>query len=152
MPNDEKKSSKPRTQRKASASRSMPKTRTSKTKKETLSSAYKRPSLILKVLALAVVILFFGFGIKFAIDQTFYANPLLGKWRAQTTLGIIEIEFERDTFSSFGSKNPISYEISKGSVVVMDERIKVGSTYKIIDENTIASEAGGFKTIYKRVK
>ncbi|AFL68282.1 hypothetical protein [Sulfurospirillum barnesii] len=142
------------TRRKTSPT-STPKTiqkRVSKPKKKELLPAQKRPSFFLKTIAALVVLLFLGFGVKFALEQTLYANPLIGRWRAQTTLGIIEIEFERDAFSSFGTKHRVSYDVSEQFVLVMDESIKVGSLYKIIDKNTISSEAGGFKTLYKRVK
>mgnify|MGYP001156524008 FL=1 len=112
----------------------------------------KRPSLLLNLLASCIVIFFVGFGIKYTIDHTINYNPLLGKWRAQTVLGIMEIEFDRTSMSSFGTKNPVTYDVSENKVIVIDDTIKVGNTYKIIDENTISSEAGGFKTVYKRVK
>lgn len=112
----------------------------------------KRPSLLLNLFASCVVLLFVGFGIKYMIDHTINFNPLLGKWRAQTVLGIMEIEFDRSSMSSFGTKNPVTYDISENKVIVIDDTIKIGNTYKIIDENTISSEAGGFKTVYKRVK
>lgn len=112
----------------------------------------KRPSLLLNLFASCVVLLLVGFGIKYMIDHTINFNPLLGKWRAQTVLGIMEIEFDRSSMSSFGTKNPVTYDISENKVIVIDDTIKIGNTYKIIDENTISSEAGGFKTVYKRVK
>lgn len=112
----------------------------------------KRPSLLLNLLASCVVLLCVGFGIKYAIDHTINYNPLLGKWRAQTVLGIMEIKFDRSSMSSFGTKNPVTYDILENKVIVIDDTIKVGNTYKIVDENTISTEAGGFKTVYKRVK
>lgn len=112
----------------------------------------KRPSLLLNLFASCLVLLLVGFGIKYMIDHTINFNPLLGKWRAQTVLGIMEIEFDRSSMSSFGTKNPVTYDISENKVIVIDDTIKIGNTYKIIDENTISSEAGGFKTVYKRVK
>lgn len=116
------------------------------------SKRQSRPSLLLNLLASSVLLFFVGFGIKYAMDHTIYYNPLIGTWRAQTVLGIMEIAFDRNSMSSFGSKNPVTYDVLEGKVIVMDDTIKVGSTYKIVDENTIVSEAGGFKTTYKRVK
>lgn len=127
------------------------KKRISKASKESLSIP-KRRSLLLNLLGSCVLLFFVVFGIKYAIDHTINYNPLLGKWRAQTVLGIIEIEFERSSMSSFGMKNLVTYDVSENKVIVMDDTIKVGNTYKIVDENTISSEAGGFKTVYKKVK
>jgi len=153
MLKDEIKVPKNRNTKKATTSTSKnTKKRTPKTKRHDALPPKNRPSLFLKLIASLIVLLFLGFGVKFALDYTLYANPLIGKWRAQTVLGIVEIEFERDSFSSFGTKNRVSYDVSDNSVVVMDESIKVGNTYKIIDKNTIVSEIGGFKTTYKRVK
>ena len=133
---------------KTTIKKTAPRVRRISTKK----SSKRRPSLLLNLLASCIVLIFIAFGIKYTIDHTINFNPLIGKWRAQTVLGIVEIEFERDSFSSFGTKNRVSYDLSDNSVVVMDESIKVGNTYKIIDKNTIVSEIGGFKTTYKRVK
>ena len=124
----------------------------SSTRKRGVPKSPKRPSLLLNFLASCLVIVFVGFGIKYAIDHTINYNPLLGKWRAQTVLGIMEIEFDRNSMSSFGTKNPVTYDISKTKVIVMDDTIKMGNTYTIVDENTISTESGGFKTVYKKVK
>ncbi len=72
----------------------------------------KRPSLLLNLLASCVVIFFVGFGIKYAIDHTINYNPLLGKWRAQTVLGIMEIEFDCNSWIDISKNNAklISYE------------------------------------------
>lgn len=121
-------------------------------RKGSTQKALKRPSLLVNLLASCVVLLFVGFGIKYAIDHTINFNPLLGKWRTQTALGIMEIEFDRSSMSSFGTKNPVTYDVLEDKVIVMDDTIKVGNTYKIVDENTISTEAGNFKTVYKRVK
>ena len=128
------------------------KKRVPKAQRNPVKKAPKYRSLLLNFLASCLVIFFVGFGIKYAIDHTINYNPLLGKWRAQTVLGIMEIEFDRTSMSSFGTKNPVTYDISENKVIVIDDTIKIGNTYKIIDENTISAEAGGFKTVYKRVK
>ena len=54
--------------------------------------------------------------------------------------------------SSFGSKTGVLYTIEDKRVIVIDDTIKVGVSYAIIDENTIAKEVGKSKIIYKRVK
>ncbi len=64
----------------------------------------------------------------------------------------MEIEFDRQSMSSFGTKNPVSYDVEENKVIVFDDTIKVGNTYKIIDQNTISTESGGYKTVYKRVR
>ena len=97
----------------------------------------KRPSLLLNLLASCLVIVFVGLGIKYAIDHTINYNPLLGKWRAQTVLGIMEIEFDRSSMSSFGTKNPVTYDVSEHQVIVIDDTIKMGNTYTIVDEKTV---------------
>jgi len=124
----------------------------SKTKRSSSQKSAKKPSLLLNLLASFVVIVLVGFGIKYTMDHTINYNPLLGKWRAQTVLGIMEIEFDRSSMSSFGTKNPVTYDVLENKVIVIDDTIKIGNTYKIVDENTISTEAGGFKTVYKRVK
>ena len=132
---------------KTTARKTVPKTRRPSSPRRA-----KRSSLLLNLLASCVVLFFVAFGIKYAIDHTINYNPLLGKWRAQTVLGIMEIEFDRSSMSSFGTKNPVTYDVSESKVIVIDDTIKMGNTYKIVDENTISTETGGFKTVYKRVK
>lgn len=135
-----------------SKSKTMAKKAVPKTRRPSSTKNSKRPSLLLNLLASGVVLFFVAFGIKYAIDHTINYNPLLGKWRAQTVLGIMEVEFDRSSMSSFGTKNPVTYDVSESKVIVIDDTIKIGNTYKIVDENTISTEAGGFKTVYKRVK
>lgn len=98
-------------------------------------------------LVLSVVV-----GVKYLLDTTVYYNPLLGKWRTHTVMGVMEIEFERDSMSSFGTKTGVSYDVDEKRVIVLDDTIKVGVSYAIIDDNTIAKEVGKSKIIYKRVK
>ena len=52
----------------------------------------------------------------------------------------------------FGAKTPVSYEVEEKRVIVLDTDIKVGQAYQIIDNNTMSTEAGKNKTVYKRVK
>ena len=99
-----------------------------------------------------IIVIVMILSMKYMIEPLIWPNPLLGKWRTQTALGIMEIEFERNSMSSFGSKNPVSYDVEENKVIVFDDTIKVGNTYKIIDINTISTEVGGYKTVYKRVK
>lgn len=136
----------------SSKSKTMAKKAVPKTRRPSSTKNSKRPSLLLNLLASGVVLFFVAFGIKYTIDHTINYNPLLGKWRAQTVLGIMEIEFDRSSMSSFGTKNPVTYDVLESKVIVIDDTIKMGNTYKIVDENTISTEAGGFKTVYKRVK
>lgn len=133
---------------KTTIKKTAPRVRRISTKK----SSKRRPSLLLNLLASCIVLIFIAFGIKYTIDHTINFNPLIGKWRAQTVLGIMEIEFDRSSMSSFGTQNAVTYDVLEDKVIVMDATIKVGSTYKVVDENTISTEAGGFKTVYKRVK
>jgi len=133
---------------KAVSKKVVPRTRKRSPQKTTAKSS----SLLFKLFSGAIIILFIAVGIKYFIDQTINHNPLLGKWRTQTALGIMEIEFERNSMSTFGTKNSVTYDIEENKIIVFDDMIKVGNTYKIIDENTISTEVGGYKTVYKRVK
>ena len=114
--------------------------------------ALKNSSLLFKLFMGGIIAVLMIIGMKYGIEPLLSPNPLLGKWRAQTALGIMEIEFERHSMSSFGTKNPVSYDIEENKVIVFDDTIKVGNTYKIIDQNTISTESGGYKTVYKKVK
>lgn len=109
-------------------------------------------SWIFKLFMAGIIVIVMILSMKYMIEPLIWPNPLLGKWRTQTALGIMEIEFERNSMSSFGSKNPVSYDVEENKVIVFDDTIKVGNTYKIIDINTISTEVGGYKTVYKRVK
>ena len=133
---------------KAVSKKSAPRTR----KRTPQKSAPKSSSLLFKLFTGAIITLFIVVGIKYLMDNTLNHNPLLGKWRTQTALGVMEIEFERNSMSTFGTKNSVTYDIEENKIIVFDDMIKVGNTYKIIDDNTISTEVGGYKTVYKRVK
>lgn len=88
---------------------------------------------------------------KYTLEQTLLYNPLLGIWRAQTAMGIREIVFEKESMTSFGTKTSVTYDIKEKSVIVMDSSLQVGNLYTIIDKDTISSQMGNYKTMYKRV-
>ena len=67
-------------------------------------------------------------------------------------MGIMEISFERDSASSFGMQKAVSYDVKENEVIVMDEEIKMGERYRIIDDNTITVQSGTSKMTFKRVK
>lgn len=92
-----------------------------------------------------------GFVGKMVVEKLFFANPLLGTWRVQTVMGIREIVFERSSMTSFGTKSPVTYDIQEGYVVVMDPSLQLGSKYIFIDKNTISTQLGSAKSVYKRV-
>jgi len=46
----------------------------------------------------------------------------------------------------------VSYDIKENYVVVMDPSLQLGNKYIIIDKNTISSQLGNAKSIYKRVE
>ena len=96
-----------------------------------------------------VTVLFLG---KMVVEKLFFSNPLVGKWRTQTAMGIREIEFQRGSMISFGTKTPVTYDIKENYVVVMDPSLQLGSKYTIIDNNTISTQLGNAKSVYKRVK
>ena len=96
-----------------------------------------------------VTVLFLG---KMVVEKLFFSNPLVGKWRTQTAMGIREIEFRRGSMISFGTKTPVTYDIKENYVVVMDPSLQLGSKYTIIDNNTISTQLGNAKSVYKRVK
>jgi len=106
---------------------------------------------IFPILTGIVIVLFIGLGIKFYWDEAHH-NPLIGKWRAETKLGILEIQFDQNSMLFFGTRTPVSYDVQEQKVIVFDDDIKVGNAYKIIDQETISTEAGGYKTVYKKVK
>lgn len=109
-------------------------------------------SLLFKLFTGGAILLFIAIGVKYAIDQTINHNPLIGKWRTQTVLGIMEVEFEKNSMSVFGTKTPVSYDIQGQNIIVFDDDIKIGNTYKVIDKDTVSTEAGTHKVVYKRVK
>jgi len=113
----------------------------------------RSPKQRLMRLALFIsVLIVVGFLGKIGVEKLFYSNPILGTWRTQTTMGIREIVFERSSMTSFGTKNPVSYDIKENYVVVMDPSLQLGNKYIIIDKNTISSQLGNAKSIYKRVE
>lgn len=118
-------------------------------KSSSFHSFYKH--LFRVVLSIAVVVSV-AFGIKYLVDEILYPNPLLGKWRTHTIMGVMEIEFERGSMSSFGTQTAVTYDVDEKRVIVIDDSIKVGVTYTIVDKNTISKEVGKSKVIYKRVQ
>ncbi len=115
----------------------------------------KRPSmrsLFIKFTLGLITFLLLFLGGRYLYDHTINYNPLLGKWRAQTTMGIMEISFERGSVSSFGLQRAVSYDVKEHEVIVMDESIKIGERYRIIDDDTITVESGSSKMTLKRVK
>jgi len=108
--------------------------------------------LLIKVVAGFIGLMLLFLGGRYLYDQTINYNPLLGTWRAQTIMGIMEISFERKHMLQFGSQKAVTYDVQDKQVIVMDEDIKIGESYRIIDENTIAVQAGSSKTTFKRVK
>lgn len=130
---------------KATKSNALPKKRVVITK--------RRPKQRLMRLAIFVSFLIvIGFLVKIGVEKLFFSNPLLGTWRTQTTMGIREIVFERSSMTSFGTKSPVSYDIKDNYVVVMDPTLQLGNKYTIIDKNTISTQLGNAKSIYKRVE
>ncbi|WP_442765193.1 hypothetical protein [Sulfurospirillum cavolei] len=112
----------------------------------------KKPSTpVFQIFSGIVIVLFLALGVTFYWDET-HRNPLIGKWRAETKLGILEIQFDRKSMLFFGTKTPVCYDIQADKVIVFDDDIKVGNAYKILDQETISTEAGGYKTVYKKVK
>ena len=109
-------------------------------------------SLLIKLAfgAMACILLFLGG--QYLYDHTINYNPLLGKWRTQTVMGIMEISFEKESVSSFGTQRAVSYDVKENEVIVMDESIKMGERYRIIDNDTISVQSGASKMTFKRVK
>jgi hypothetical protein len=112
----------------------------------------KIPSIFIKLGLGLTACLLVVFGGKYLYDHTINYNPLLGKWHAQTVMGIMEISFERDSVSSFGVQRAVSYDVKEHEVIVMDESIKIGERYRIIDDDTISVQSGASKMTFKRVK
>lgn len=107
---------------------------------------------LLRFALFILLVVVVGFVGKIVIEKIFFANPLLGTWRVSTALGIREIVFERGSMTSFGTKSPVTYDIQEGYVVVMDPSLQLGSKYIIVDKNTISTQLGSAKSVYKRVQ
>jgi len=120
--------------------------------KKNVSKPNESSSLLFKLFTGGAILLFIVVGIKYTIDQTINHNPLIGKWRTQTELGIMEVAFDPKSMSVFGTTTPVSYDIKGKDVIVFDDDIKIGNAYKVIDHDTISTEAGKHKIIYKRVQ
>lgn len=117
-----------------------------------VASIHRSPKIRLMRFAIFVaLIVMVGFIGKMVVEKLFFSNPLLGTWRVQTTLGIREIVFERSSMTSFGTKSPVTYDVQDGYVIVMDPSLQLGNKYIIIDKNTISTQLGSAKSIYKRV-
>ncbi len=117
-----------------------------------VASTKRSPQKRLMRFALFIVcVVVIGFVGKLIVENLFFSNPLLGTWRVQTTLGIREIVFERSSMTSFGTKSPVTYDVQDGYVVVMDPSLQLGNKYIIIDKNTISTQLGSAKSVYKRV-
>ena len=67
-------------------------------------------------------------------------------------MGIMEISFNRESISNFGTHRTVSYDVKEKEVIVMDDAIKMGESYQILDENTISIQSGASKITFKRVK
>lgn len=79
-------------------------------------------------------------------------NPILGTWRTDTGMGVIEMEFNRNSVSAFGATGNVKYEINGNKVLVIDEGLKIGTTYIMRDKNTMYTEVFGIRSVYKKVK
>ena len=120
--------------------------------KKKVSHPHESSSLLFKLFTGGAILLFIAVGIKYTLDETINHNPLIGKWRTQTELGIMEVAFDPKSMSVFGTTTPVSYDIKGKDVIVFDDDIKIGNTYNVLDHDTISTEAGKHKIIYKRVK
>lgn len=106
----------------------------------------------LRVVVFLVAIGFIGFLGKVILEQTLWYNPILGTWRTQTIMGVREVIFEKESMTSFGTKSPVKYDINGKAIVVMDTSLQLGSTYTMVDDDTMTLDMGKAKTKYKRVK
>lgn len=100
----------------------------------------------LPIIALIIAVMIFN------KNETMENNPLIGTWRSKTILGIVEIEFKKNTVSAFGFTGKVNYEIEKNQITVFDIESRIGTIYKIHDKNTIYTDIIGIKTVYKRVE
>ena len=132
---------------KSRVTKSAPKAR----RRSALKHSKIQPFLIKLGLGLVACILVF-FGVRYLYDHTINYNPLLGKWQTQTIMGIMEVSFEKESTSSFGIEKAVSYDVKENEVIVMDENIKMGERYRIIDKDTITMQSGASKLTFKRVK
>lgn len=105
---------------------------------------------LLKILGIAI--LAFVFFSAYKSTSNTLNNPILGKWRTNTVMGTMEIEFDKNTASALGGTSRVNYEIKDNKILVFDEDLKMGTYYTIHDQNTIYTDLMGIRTVYKRVK
>jgi hypothetical protein len=121
-------------------------------RKRTIPTQRSPQKRLMRLALFIVAVIVLGWIGKFVVEKVFFSNPLLGTWRTQTTMGIREIVFERTSMTSFGTKNPVTYDVHENDVVVMDPSLQLGNKYTIIDKNTISTQLGNAKTVFKRVQ
>lgn len=109
-------------------------------------------TFLFKTVSITFVLLFLVLAGKYLYDNTINYNPLIGTWRTKTMMGIMEVSFTKESVSSFGSTRNVSYDIHEREVIVMDEAIKIGESYQIIDKDTIITQSGATKLTFKRVR
>jgi len=105
---------------------------------------------ILKILGIAIIAFIFFSAYKNTSGTL--NNPLIGKWRTNTVMGTMEIEFDKNTASALGGTSRVNYEIKDNKILVFDEDLKMGTYYTVHDQNTIYTDLMGIRTVYKRVR
>ncbi len=100
---------------------------------------------------LPIIALIIFIGIFNAKQNEIEKNPILGKWRNTSALGVIEIEFKKNTASALGLIEEVKYEIGENQIMVFETKNKVGVIYKIHNKDTIYTDIFGTRSIYKRV-
>jgi len=101
-------------------------------------------------IGIGILIMFFIF-MQNGKSPTLSNNPILGTWRTNTLMGIMEIKFKSDSMEVLGEKSKVKYEINGNTITVFDTNLNIGTTFKIMNKNTIYSEFMSFKSYYKKV-
>lgn len=110
----------------------------------------KSNNSILKILGIALIAFIFFSVYKNTPNRL--NNPILGKWRTNTAIGTMEIEFDKNTASALGGTSRVNYEIKDNKILVFDEDLKIGTYYTLHDQNTIYTDLMGIRTVYRRVR
>ena len=87
-------------------------------------------------------------------NNGFNTNPLIGTWVSTTKLpfaGKQKIEFRPDGLITMGIYSKAKYDID-GNTVIVTDGTGIGTVYRVVDKDTIYSEALGIKSILKRIK
>ena len=100
----------------------------------------------------ALITLTLMVAINFYRNNGFNTNPLIGTWVSTTKLpmfGQQKIEFRPDGMITMGAYAKVNYEID-GNTVIVTDNTGTGAVYRVVDKDTIYSEALGIRSVFKK--